>query len=68
VRAKFGNLLGEDPTRAAAAHFAAQMEDLAVRLGKFFAKQFLDAKHTLLADVAWMKEQLAQLKIQAKRR
>ncbi len=67
VRAKFGDLLGEDYSRTAAAQFAAQMEHLAARLGKCFPKQFLDAKHTLLADVAWMKEQLAQLKTQATR-
>lgn len=62
VRARFGDLLGENGTSAAAAKFTAQLENLALRLGKTFPKQFLDAKHTLLADVAWMKEQLAQLR------
>lgn len=68
VRAKFGDLLGEDSSRSAAAKFASRTENLAARMGKLFPKQFLDAKHTVLADVAWMKEQLAQLKIQADRR
>ena len=62
VRAKFGDLLGEDASHEAAARFAGQMEGLAERLGKEFPRQFLDAKHSLLADVAWMKEQLAQLR------
>ncbi|MCO5052838.1 MAG: beta-N-acetylglucosaminidase domain-containing protein [Verrucomicrobiae bacterium] len=61
VRAKFGNLLTGDGTRAAATKFATQMERLTARLGKAFPQQYLDAKHTLLADVAWMKEQLAQI-------
>ena len=68
VRAKFGDELAEDSSRATAEKFAAQMEELAARLGRHFPKQFLDAKHTLLADVAWMKEQLAQLRQQAHRR
>jgi hyaluronoglucosaminidase len=62
VRLKFGDLLAEDVTRLAAAKFAEQMEHLATRLGKHFPKQFLDAKHAVLADIAWMKEQLAQIK------
>ena len=68
VRAKFGDLLGEDGSRSTAAKFTAQMENLASRLGRHFPKKFLDAKHTLLADVAWMKEQLAQLRLQAGRK
>ena len=67
VRAKFGDLLGEDSSLAAAAQFAALMENLATRLGKAFPRQFLDAKHTLVADVAWMKEQLAQLRTPGRR-
>lgn len=66
VRAKFGDLLVEDHTGAAAAAFMGRMEALASRLGTLFRDRFFDAKHTLLADIAWMKEQLGQLKILAK--
>lgn len=68
VRAKFGDWLAEDASRSAAEKFVAQMEGLAARLARHFPQQFLDAKHTVLADVAWMKEQLAQLRHQAHRR
>lgn len=68
VRAKFGDLLAEDGSRLAAAKFAGGMEELAGRLGKSFPKQFLDAKHTLVADVAWMKEQLSHLRVHAGRK
>jgi hypothetical protein len=62
ARAKFGDLLVRDHSHVAATRFTTRMEKLAARLGKVFPRQFLDAKHTLLADVAWMKEQLAQLR------
>jgi len=68
VRARFGDLLGEDGSLSTAAKFTTQMENLASRLGKLFPNKFLDAKHTLLADVAWMKEQLAQLRFRAGRK
>lgn len=68
VRARFADLLGESGSHSVAAKFVARMEELASRLRQLFPKQFLDAKHTLLADVAWMKERLAQLKIQTGRK
>ena len=62
VRARFGDLLGENDAHGTATKFVAQMEHLALRLSKSFPRLFLDAKHTVLADVAWMKEQLAQIR------
>jgi AraC-like DNA-binding protein len=68
VRAKFGLALGESGAESAAAKYVVHLDGLASRLGKLFPKQFLDAKHTLIADLAWMKEQLAQLRSQAGRK
>ena len=68
VRAKFGLALGESGSESAASKYVVHLESLAARLGKLFPKQFFDAKHTLIADIAWMKEQLAQLKSQAGRK
>jgi AraC-like DNA-binding protein/mannose-6-phosphate isomerase-like protein (cupin superfamily) len=66
VRAKFGDLLVEDSSGLTATAFMAKMEGLASRLGTLFSDRFFDAKHTLLADIAWMKEQSGQLKTLAK--
>lgn len=68
VRAKFGDLLADDSGGSAAAEFTTQMQGVASRLGKLFPDKFFDAKHTLLADIAWMKEQLAQIKAMARKR
>lgn len=61
VRAKFADLLGEARSRPEAARFTERMSELAARLGRCFPGRFSDARRTLLADVAWMREQAAQL-------
>jgi AraC-like DNA-binding protein len=58
VRAKFGMLLGQDRSQAAAKTFVKQLQELAVRQGKFFPNIFSDARRLLLADLAWMNGQL----------
>jgi AraC-like DNA-binding protein len=62
VRAKYGDLLAQDSSGGAAAEFTVRMEELASRLSKFLPDRFFDARHTLLADIAWMKEQRAHFK------
>ncbi len=61
VRAKFGGTLNQDHSMATSRRFVQQMEDLAARLAKSLPTEFLDARKTLLDDIAWMNEQLARL-------
>jgi len=62
VRAKFGALINQDRTLAAAQKFIAQMEELAMRLNRIFTSSFHDAHRTLLVDVEWMRAQLGKSK------
>jgi AraC-like DNA-binding protein len=58
VRARFADKLAADDSRRMASTYAHEIEALAEGLGKYFGREFPDAKHTVLADVAWMKQQL----------
>ena len=60
VRAKFGSLLATGHARSAARDFVSQIEHLASRLAKLFPTQFQATRKTVLADIQWMKQQLAR--------
>lgn len=56
VRAKFGRLAGDVAARR---EFLRKMQDLADQLGKLFPAEFAPVRQTVLADVDWMRKQLA---------
>lgn len=58
VRNKFNQLLGGPDARDAAGRFLFQMESLFARFERVFPGQFDNAKQTVAADVAWMREKL----------
>lgn len=58
VREKFNKLAAQSNSKSAQ-KFIQQIEALAARFDKEFPGQFDDAKKTIAADVAWMKQELS---------